>query len=94
MGVLRTPLPPPADIVLETNCRITKKMDLKFCPSCGGDTLLRTSTSTNGNGEVTVHLKKNMQWTNRGTKVPLPHKTHHHLSDTNGCSFRYRNQRG
>lgn len=49
--------------------RITKKMDLKFCPACGGDTLLRTSTSTSANGEVRIHLKKNMQWTNRGTKV-------------------------
>lgn len=44
-------------------------MDLKFCPACGGNTLLRTSTSTNANGEVRIHLKKNMQWTNRGTKV-------------------------
>ena len=75
--------------------RITKKMDLKFCPSCGGDTLLRTSTSTNGNGEVTVHLKKNMQWTNRGTKVnSLLSNIHRHFSYANGFSFRYRNQRG
>src|SRR5579862_8453793 len=49
--------------------RTTKKMDLRFRPSCGGDTLLRTSTSTNANGQVQIHLKKNMQWTNRGTKV-------------------------
>jgi Nin one binding (NOB1) Zn-ribbon like len=48
---------------------VTKKMDLKFCPRCGGDTLLRTSISTNADGEVKIHLKKNMQWTNRGTKV-------------------------
>jgi|SRR5579859_2851342 len=52
--------------------RTTKDMTLKFCPSCGGDTLLRTSTSTSANGEVKVHLKKNMQWTNRGTKFSLP----------------------
>src|SRR5947207_14362209 len=47
----------------------TKKMDVKFCPSCGGNTLLRTSISTSGTGEVKIHLKKSMQWTNRGTKV-------------------------
>jgi hypothetical protein len=51
---------------------VTKNMALKFCPSCGGNTLLRTSTSTNANGEVQIHLKKNMQWTNRGTKVLPP----------------------
>jgi RNA-binding protein NOB1 len=50
----------------------TKKMELKFCPFCGGDTLLRASTSTNANGQVQIHLKKNMQWTNRGTKVFPP----------------------
>jgi RNA-binding protein NOB1 len=52
-----------------SNRSITKKMDLKFCPACGGNTLLRTSTSTSAKGEVRIHLKKNMQWTNRGTKV-------------------------
>ena len=56
--------------------RTTKNMDLKFCPSCGGQTLLRTSTSTNSNGETQLHLKKNMQWTNRGTKV-LPLQRYH-----------------
>lgn len=67
MGVLRSPFQ-----VVEVNFRTTKKMHLKFCPACGGDTLLRTSTSTSANGEVKVHLKKNMQWTNRGTKVFYP----------------------
>jgi len=62
-------------------------MDLKFCPSCGGDTLLRTSTSTNANGEVTVHLKKNMQWTNRGTKVPSPKLTHNLFSNVDRVVF-------
>jgi rRNA maturation endonuclease Nob1 len=52
--------------------KTTKNMELKFCPSCGGNTLLRTSTSTSASGEVTLHLKKSMQWTNRGTKVS-PH---------------------
>jgi len=55
--------------LLRLTFRTTKKMHLKFCPACGGETLLRTSTSTSANGEVKIHLKKNMQWTNRGTKV-------------------------
>jgi len=50
---------------------ITKKMDLKFCPRCGGNTLLRTSSTTTSNGEVKIHLKKNMEWTNRGTVVRI-----------------------
>jgi len=52
-------------------------MELKFCPSCGGDTLMRASATTNSNGEFKVHLKKNMQWTNRGTKVTPEKITKH-----------------
>ena len=33
-------------------------MDMKFCPGCGGDTLLRTSASTNANGESNSFKKE------------------------------------
>ncbi|GAB1519537.1 20S-pre-rRNA D-site endonuclease nob1 [Rhizoctonia solani] len=50
----------------------------KFCPTCGNATLLRTSVTTTGPGadgsEPTfqVHLKKNFQFKNRGTKYSIP----------------------
>ncbi|CAG8839955.1 5707_t:CDS:2, partial [Gigaspora margarita] len=49
--------------------RITTNMEKQFCPSCGGATLIRTSTSTDMNGKVTYYLKKNFQYNLRGTKV-------------------------
>lgn len=52
--------------------KTTRRMDLKFCPSCGGPTLLRTSVSTTANGEMKVNLKRNMQWKIRGTVYPIP----------------------
>ncbi|CAE6467276.1 unnamed protein product [Rhizoctonia solani] len=56
-------------------CRDNTK---KFCPTCGNATLLRTSVTTTGPGadgsEPTfqVHLKKNFQFKNRGTKYSIP----------------------
>jgi hypothetical protein len=44
-------------------------MEKKFCPNCGNATLIRTSTSTDANGNVTYYLKKNFQYNLRGTKV-------------------------
>lgn len=57
--------------------KICKDSERKFCPHCGNPTLLRTSvTSTapdaKGNSGVQVHLKKNFQYKNRGTKFSLP----------------------
>lgn len=52
--------------------KITRKQNQKFCPSCGGATLLRTSVSTDKNGAMKVHLKKTMQWSNRGTVYSIP----------------------
>jgi RNA-binding protein NOB1 len=60
--------------------KICKDSERKFCPQCGNATLMRTSvTSTdpqqNGAGPsngVQVHLRKNFQYKNRGTKYPLP----------------------
>ncbi len=52
-------------------------MSKKFCPSCGGATLLRASVSvsTPSNGQpstMKVHLKKGFQYRNRGTKYSIP----------------------
>jgi RNA-binding protein NOB1 len=52
--------------------KVTKDMTKQFCPSCGGSTLMRASCSTNSNGEFKVHLKKTMQWNNRGNVFSIP----------------------
>ncbi|KAF2140593.1 uncharacterized protein K452DRAFT_288682 [Aplosporella prunicola CBS 121167] len=50
----------------------TKQMDKQFCPRCGKPTLTRVSCSTDANGAFTLHLKKNMQWNNRGERYSIP----------------------
>ncbi|MCJ1369944.1 Nin1 binding protein [Loxospora ochrophaea] len=50
----------------------TKDMSKQFCPRCGKPTLTRVSCSTNANGEFKIHLKKNMQWNNRGDRFSVP----------------------
>ncbi|CAJ0840438.1 9375_t:CDS:2 [Entrophospora sp. SA101] len=52
--------------------KITTNMEKKFCPKCGGPTLIRTSTSTDANGNVKYYLKKNFQYKLRGTKYSIP----------------------
>ncbi|ORY00281.1 hypothetical protein K493DRAFT_256577 [Basidiobolus meristosporus CBS 931.73] len=54
--------------------KVTTNMEKKFCPSCGNNTLMRTSTSVDEFGNVTYYLKKNFQYNNRGTQysIPLP----------------------
>ncbi|KAG0246697.1 Nin1 binding protein [Mortierella sp. GBA43] len=52
--------------------KVTSDMEKKFCPSCGNATLMRTSTSTDQNGNVKYYLKKNMVYNNRGTKYSIP----------------------
>ncbi|KAL4788451.1 Nin one binding Zn-ribbon like-domain-containing protein [Aspergillus varians] len=54
----------------------TKDMSKQFCPRCGGDTLTRVSCSTDSNGQFKMHLKKNMQWNNRGNVFSVPKPTH------------------
>lgn len=56
--------------------KICRDMQKQFCPSCGGATLLRTSCSTDSAGVFKVHLKRNMQWNNRGNVYSIP-KTQH-----------------
>ncbi|KAL2845243.1 Nin one binding Zn-ribbon like-domain-containing protein [Aspergillus pseudoustus] len=54
----------------------TKDMNKQFCPRCGGDTLTRVSCTTDANGQFKMHLKKNMQWNNRGNKYSVPKPVH------------------
>ena len=51
---------------------ITKDMTKQFCNRCGKPTLLRTSCSTDAQGNFKVHLKKNMQWNTRGNVYSIP----------------------
>lgn len=51
---------------------ITKEMSKQFCARCGRDTLMRTSCSTDKDGNFKVHLKKNMQWNTRGNVYSIP----------------------
>ncbi|KAM0130041.1 hypothetical protein ACHAP3_007512 [Botrytis cinerea] len=51
---------------------ITREMTRQFCSRCGKPTLLRTSCSTDKDGVVKIHLKKNMQWNNRGNVYSVP----------------------
>lgn len=52
--------------------QITKDMSKQFCSRCGKPTLLRTSCSTDKDGNFKVHLKKNMQWNTRGNVYSIP----------------------
>ncbi|CAG8609415.1 5965_t:CDS:2 [Ambispora gerdemannii] len=52
--------------------KITSNMEKQFCPSCGGPTLIRTSTTTDENGNIRYYLKKNFQHNLRGTKYSIP----------------------
>ncbi|EFR00886.1 hypothetical protein MGYG_03889 [Nannizzia gypsea CBS 118893] len=51
---------------------VSRDMSKQFCPRCGQATLNRVSCSTSGKGEFRIHLKKNMQWNNRGNKYSIP----------------------
>lgn len=55
---------------------ITRDMNKKFCPECGNATLLRTSCSTDEHGKFNIYLKKNMQWSTRGQRYPIPKPVH------------------
>ncbi|KAH8890137.1 D-site 20S pre-rRNA nuclease [Thozetella sp. PMI_491] len=57
-------------------CMKICKEQRQFCPSCGHPTLTRVSVSTDANNNVTVHLKKNFQWNNRGNVYSIPKPTH------------------
>lgn len=50
----------------------TKEMERKFCPKCGGATLLRTSYSIDTQGQMTLYLRADFQYNNRGTQYSIP----------------------
>ena len=57
--------------------QITRAMEKRFCPSCGQPTLLRAAcTVDDKTGALTVHLKKNFQWNNRGNVYSVPKPVH------------------
>ncbi|CAG8535726.1 9740_t:CDS:2 [Funneliformis mosseae] len=57
--------------------KITTNMEKQFCPNCGNATLIRTSTSTDANGNVIYYLKKNFQYNLRGSKILINHYLFH-----------------
>lgn len=58
--------------------RLCKDPSKKFCPSCGGPTLIRASITTHApvpgstTPRVEVHLKPHFQYRTRGTKYSIP----------------------
>ncbi|MCJ1324366.1 Nin1 binding protein [Thelotrema lepadinum] len=50
----------------------TKDQTRQFCPRCGKPTLTRVTATTNASGKTQLHLKKNMQWNNRGNRYSIP----------------------
>ncbi|KAE8145949.1 Nin one binding Zn-ribbon like-domain-containing protein [Aspergillus avenaceus] len=54
----------------------TKDMNKQFCPRCGKDTLTRVSCTTDSSGQFKMHLKKNMNWNNRGNVFSIPKPIH------------------
>jgi len=50
----------------------TSKLEKKFCPKCGNNTLKRVSVSVNPDGSQVVHISTRRQLTARGKKFPLP----------------------
>ncbi|KAI1199261.1 Nin one binding Zn-ribbon like-domain-containing protein [Nemania serpens] len=56
--------------------QITRDTSKQFCPRCGQATLTRVSSATDQAGNVTVYLKKNYQWNNRGNVYSVPKPVH------------------
>lgn len=55
---------------------VSKDLSKQFCPRCGQPSLTRVACSTNSQGEFHLHLKKNMQWNNRGNRFSVPKPVH------------------
>ncbi|KAJ3097590.1 putative protein serine/threonine kinase, partial [Physocladia obscura] len=64
--------------------KTTTDMSKIFCPSCGGNTLTRTSCSVDETGKVTLYLKKNYQHRVRGTKYSIPNPKGGHAGKMGG----------
>jgi len=57
--------------------KITRDMSRRFCPTCGQQTLIRAAcTVDDRTGQLTVHLKRNFQWNNRGNVYSVPKPVH------------------
>ncbi|KAI1113311.1 Nin one binding Zn-ribbon like-domain-containing protein [Nemania sp. NC0429] len=56
--------------------QVTRDTSKQFCPRCGQATLTRVSCATDQAGRVTVYLKKNYQWNNRGNVYSVPKPVH------------------
>ncbi|KAI6780069.1 20S-pre-rRNA D-site endonuclease-like protein [Emericellopsis cladophorae] len=57
--------------------KTTRDMERRFCPTCGQPTLTRVAcTVDDRTGQVTLHLKKNFQWNNRGNVFSVPKPVH------------------
>lgn len=57
--------------------KITRDMSRRFCPTCGQQTLIRAAcTVDDRSGQLTVHLKRNFQWNNRGNVYSVPKPVH------------------
>lgn len=56
--------------------QISKDLTKQFCPRCGQPSLTRVACSTNSQGEFSLHLKRNMQWNNRGNRYSVPKPVH------------------
>ena len=71
-------LPILTDSLLLRCRRLCKDPSKKFCPSCGGPTLIRASITTHAptpsepTPRVEVHLKQNFQYRTRGTVYSIP----------------------
>ena len=48
---------------------IVKDMEKRFCPTCGRNTLIKTTYSIDQSGQMKIYLKKHFQYNNRGTIV-------------------------
>lgn len=51
---------------------IEKDTSKQFCQRCGKPSLMRTSCSTDKDGNFRVHLKNKMQWSTRGNVYSIP----------------------
>lgn len=50
----------------------THNVNAKFCPNCGGPTLLRTSYSIDSSGNLSLFLKSNFRYRKRGNIYSIP----------------------
>ncbi|PNS21150.1 hypothetical protein CAC42_3488 [Sphaceloma murrayae] len=55
---------------------VHKQPNLQFCQRCGKPALTRVTCTTSSSGEVKIHLKKNMQWSQRGERYSIPKAVH------------------